>query len=297
MSPKRKRQPDYDPVLKDGILYWSSQPASEDGVLGGYGTGSLPRVETLGSRQFLMRLLPDLCTVPSALRPLDAPTPTRRTRALDVGAGIGRVTADTLLHLVDDVVLVEPVDSLIQEALSRGRASSDAATAASPEASGAQAPRPWKGIADKSKSVSFFQAPLQTLDPAHPQTSAKPLGRVGYVPESTDAESGFDVIWCQWCLMYMGDEDLVAFLKRAKKALRVRDGAYQKPAVIVVKENVASDLESGAPAVVWDEQDSSVTRSDLAWKDIFKRAGLSLVDDKVQEGLPEGLYVVKMYAL
>ncbi|TFY72663.1 hypothetical protein EVG20_g328 [Dentipellis fragilis] len=283
MSPKRKRQPDYDPVLKDGILYWSNQPASEDGVLGGYGTGSLPRVETLGSRQFLLQLLPDLCTVPSALRPLDAPTPIRRTRALDVGAGIGRVTADTLLHLVDDVVLVEPT-------------------------SDAQAVRPWKGIADKSKSVSFFRAPLQALDPAHPQTSAKPLGRVGYAPEPTDAdntrmdveaESGFDVIWCQWCLMYMSDGDLVAFLKRAKKALRVRDGDGHglKPAVIVVKENVASDLESGAPTVVWDEQDSSVTRSDLAWKDVFKRAGLRLVDEKVQDGLPEGLYVVKMYAL
>jgi len=40
-----------------------------------------------------------------------------------------------------------------------------------------------------------------------------------------------------------------------------------------------------------------LTRSDKAWKVIFKQAGLKLVREQVQEGLPEGLYVVKMYAL
>jgi protein N-terminal methyltransferase len=35
-------------------------------------------------------------------------------------------------------------------------------------------------------------------------------------------------------------------------------------------------------------------RSDKAWKECFQQAGLELLDDKVQEGLPEGLYEVKM---
>jgi protein N-terminal methyltransferase len=50
---------------------------------------SLPRVDSLGSRQILMSLRTDLCRVPSALRRLDAPLDTarRRVRALDVGAG------------------------------------------------------------------------------------------------------------------------------------------------------------------------------------------------------------------
>jgi hypothetical protein len=38
----------------------------------------------VGSRQFLMSILPKLCIVPSALRPLNASEPSR-TRALDVG--------------------------------------------------------------------------------------------------------------------------------------------------------------------------------------------------------------------
>ena len=57
-------------------------------------------------------------TVPSAARPLK-PTPARRFRALDLGAGVGRVTSDTLLPLVSDVVLLEPVESLIRHTETR----------------------------------------------------------------------------------------------------------------------------------------------------------------------------------
>ena len=32
----------------------------------------------------------------------------------------------------------------------------------------------------------------------------------------------------------------------------------------------------------------------MAWKKAFELAGLRLVREQVQEGLPEGLYVVKM---
>ena len=36
------------------------------------------------------------------------------------------------------------------------------------------------------------------------------------------------------------------------------------------------------------------SRSDKAWKELFKQAALHLVREQVQEGLPAGLYVVKM---
>lgn len=223
---------------------------------------SLPRVETLGSRQFLMHLFPELCTVPSAVRPLRPKPKVRRTRALDVGAGIGRVTADTLLHLFDDVVILEPVDSLVREAYARG-------TASNPSFSAIHAPRiqqgdsgeppfvPWKGIADSSKSVTFFQGGLQTFDPANPTKSTDVIGRIGFVPEApmSDLDSGFDVVWCQWCLMYLSDTDLVAFLKRSKPALRDPERS-----VIVVKENLCSDGEYNTPITIFDQEDSSVTR-------------------------------------
>jgi protein N-terminal methyltransferase len=201
----------------------------------------------------LLYLFPELSTVPSAARRLKPP-PARRFRALDVGAGIGRVTSDTLLHLISDVVLLEPVESLIQAALSRGRASA----AEPPSNNESKLPlqkRKWKGIADGSKSVTFLQGTLQDCDPAHPRRTATFLDRIGYTPLSPDDESGFDVVWCQWCLTYMKDADLVTFLKRSQAALR-REG----PGVIVVKENVCKDGEGGIPEACFDEDDSGITR-------------------------------------
>jgi len=272
-----------DPDVEDGLDYWKTQPASLDGVLGGFGSGSLPRIDSLGSRLFLLNLIPELSTVPSALRPLNPLT--RRTRALDVGAGIGRVTADVLLHLVSDVVLLEPVDNFIQEALARGRASVSPPTPPTP------GQHPWRGIADNSKSVTFLRGTLQDFDPARPH-HATTLDRVGYTPTQTDAVNGFDVVWCQWCLGHLSDPDLAAFLRRSRAALREPGRS-----IIVVKENLCSDEPDGSACIVFDEQDSSLTRSDRAWKNVFEEAGLKLVNEQVQEGLPDGLYVVKMYAL
>jgi len=105
---------------------------------------------------------------------------------------------------------------------------------------------------------------------------------------------GFDVIWCQWCLGHLSDVDLIAFFRRSHAALRDKE---KGKSLIAVKENLCSDLDGGGPRTVFDRQDSSLTRSDKAWKAIFGKAGLKLVREQVQQGLPEGLYEVKMYAL
>ncbi|KAG0707701.1 alpha-N-methyltransferase NTM1 [Suillus ampliporus] len=276
-----------DPVpdLEAGIQYWATQPANYDGVLGGFGTGPLPRIDALGSRRFLLDLLPELSTVPSPFRSLSTPaSETRRVKALDVGAGVGRVTSDVLLPLVSDVVLLEPVESFINEARSRGKASESGV-----EFNDSGYRVLWKGIADRSKSVTFIKGALQTFDPAAPGT---PLDRVGYLPPDGDGdvESRFDVIWCQWCLGHLKDDDLVDFLQRSKKALR------DVKSLIVVKENLCREQED-EPTTVFDDQDSTFTRSDLAFKKIFQAAGLKIIQETIQHGLPHGLYPVKMYAL
>ncbi|GJE87164.1 AdoMet dependent proline di-methyltransferase-domain-containing protein [Phanerochaete sordida] len=277
-----------EPDVRDGIEYWNTQPASYDGVLGGFGNGSLPRVDALGSRQFLMHLRPDLCTVPSAVRPLSLgpPSSAHRTRAVDVGAGVGRVTADVLLHLVHDVVLLEPVEGFIAEAHRRGQASADGTLVEDGVRSR------WKGVADGSRSVTLVQGTLQAFDPCSPLRGTKLVGRVGYTTAQDDLESKFDVVWCQWCLGHLSDADLIAFFKRCKQALR-----DAKESLIVVKENLCSDDADGSARTVFDEDDSSLTRSDMAWKAAFATAGLTLVYEQVQRGFPEGLYEVKMYAL
>ncbi|CAE6437586.1 hypothetical protein ACGC1H_004397 [Rhizoctonia solani] len=269
-----------NPDLKLGLDYWDTQEATIDGVLGGFGEGPLPRVESLGSRQFLMSIRNDLCRVPSVLRRLDAPAldaPRRRVRALDIGAGIGRVTACTLLPLVDDVVLVEPAEHFISKAMD-------------------DAPN-WEGISDLTKSVTFVQAPLQSFDASQPV----PIDsfRIGSGADMSKPVVGYDVVWCQWCLGHLTDIDLIKFLKQAKAALRVpEDPKYPRGAgVIIVKENTTEDGENGEPVSIYAEDDSTVTRSDAAWKHVFKEAGLSLIKEEIQEGLPEGLLEVKSYCL
>lgn len=135
-------------------------------------------------------------------------------------------------------------------------------------------------------------APHQSLDPSHPLTSTKLLGRVGYTPVKDvmeDIDSGFDMVWCQWSLGHLTNPDLVKFLLRVQASLRDKG-------VIIVKENIYVESETGGD-VFFDDQDSSLTRSDRTFKRIFSEAGLTLILERVQKGFPAGLFEVKMYAL
>ena len=217
---------------------------------------NLPRTDALSSRQFLLNVLPELSIVPSSIRPLRAQKLTHRTRALDVGAGIGRVTSTVLLHMVSDVVLVEPVSNFVEQAF---RSVSEASRRDKYAGE-------WKGVARSKKSVTVVQGTLQDLDPRVTPGSEgklKVLGRVGYSPseEELATESGYDVIWCQWCLGHLADEHLSEFLKRCKGALRSkskRSGEIE--GIIVVKENTCPEKQPGVPRVVFDTDDSTLTR-------------------------------------
>ena len=217
----------------------------------------MPRIDALGSRQFLQYTLPSLCTVPSTVRPLKPKAFKRRIRAVDVGAGVGRVTADVLLHLVQDVVLVEPVAPFIDEAVRRGTESEQGTLVENKSVAR------WKGIQSKEKSVTLIQGTLQDFDPSHPlgPSSMKLLRRVGYQPpaDEDDIDSKFDVIWCQWCLGHLKDDDLIAFFRRCRAALRDPDES-----IIIVKENLCSDSDNGDPVTTFDESDSSLTRYALS---------------------------------
>lgn len=107
------------------------------------------------------------------------------------------------------------------------------------------------------------------------------------VPELTK----YDVVWCQWCVGHLNDVALVEFLKRIKGSLEV--GGW-----VVVKENVSTGEEE-VEVDIFDEEDSSVTRSDGKFKSIFDKAGLVLRKNELQRGFGRelGLFPVRMYGL
>lgn len=121
----------------------------------------------------------------------------------------------------------------------------------------------------------------------------KKEGRVGDVyvtglQDWTPTET-YDVVWNQWCLGHLTDSQLVSYFKRCGAALS--EGGW-----IVVKENLSTHRFGED---LFDGVDSSVTRSDQKFRDLFKEAGLSIVKAELQTGFPKGLglYPVKMYAL
>ena len=157
-----------------------------------------------------------------------------------------------LLHLVQDVVILEPVDHFVREAHKRVS-----------QAKHAQGE--WKGISDGSKSVTVLKGTLQDFDPSKPidGSNATSLGRIGYSPpdDAPDADTGFDIIWCQWCLGHLRDPELVEFFQRAQAALRSsRKGTGDLEGIIVVKENLCSEPVEGEARRVFDPDDSSFTR-------------------------------------
>ncbi|KAI6703123.1 hypothetical protein NL676_012259 [Syzygium grande] len=122
---------------------------------------------------------------------------------------------------------------------------------------------PESGSAIENKATNFFCDPLQEFTPD--------VGR-------------YDVIWIQWCIGHLADDDFISFFMRAKAGL--------KPGgLFVLKENIA---RSG---FVLDKEDRSITRSDTYFKELFHRCGLHMFKSKDQKGLPQELFAVKMYAL
>lgn len=59
----------------------------------------------------------------------------------------------------------------------------------------------------------------------------------------------YDLIWTQWCLNYLTDEQVVSYLEVCKKVLTPDSGW------IIIKENLSS-----SDTAMFDETDNSVTR-------------------------------------
>lgn len=159
-----------------------------------------------------------------------------KVRALDCGAGIGRITQQLLIRHFDTVDLLDFNESFLNEAK--------------------------RLLIKETKIGHFFPTSLQEFNPSEQ----------------------YDVIWCQWVLSHLTDDDLVAFLKRCSGALR-------PSGLIIVKENISKD------SIVEDDEDSSMTRTTDDYIKVFKRASLRIVRQAAQTNFPGFLFSVKFFAL
>ncbi|KAL2837856.1 alpha-N-methyltransferase NTM1 [Aspergillus pseudoustus] len=141
-------------------------------------------------------------------------------------------------------------------------------------------------VVDAVEPVEKFTAVLQ----ASPLKASGAVGNV-YVMgiEEWVPEKKYDLIWTQFCVGHVTDVQLGTYLVRCRKAL-VETG------VIVFKENISTDPNGWD---MYDEEDSSVTRTDGKFRALFKEAGLNVIASELQLGFPKNfkLLPVRFYAL
>ncbi|KAK9445370.1 DUF858 domain protein [Metarhizium brunneum] len=137
---------------------------------------------------------------------------------------------------------------------------------------------------DVVEPIAKFTAALQG------KPGVRAISNVGLEEWQPVAGQEYDLVWAQWCLGHLTDEQLVRFLALCKTVLTPATG------LIVVKENLSTSATD-----VFDSTDSSVTRLDSSFCRIFEEAGLVVVRTELQRGLPERppqrLLPVRMYAL
>ncbi|KAF2007528.1 hypothetical protein P154DRAFT_378910, partial [Amniculicola lignicola CBS 123094] len=264
------------------LQYWNSVSADTNGMLGGYPQTS--RIDLQGSSNFLAKLrrrhhasrsTPTHTPTNTNTNTNTAASPAASTkqaavfplldRAADCGAGIGRITKGFLMGVARTVDVIEPVEKFTAELV-----------------------REVEGVNDGGASRAKIGEVIN-------------LGLQDWTPE----RGGYNLIWNQWCLGHLTDVQLVGYLERCREGLAGAEaeegedgegggGGGGREAWIVVKENMSTDIWGKD---IFDEEDSSVTRSDAKFRGLFKEAGLKVVAEEVQRGFPKELYPVRMYAL
>ncbi|KAL4968690.1 N-terminal protein methyltransferase [Aspergillus stella-maris] len=218
------------------INYWNSVPATATSMLGMLGTYPwYTRIDLRGSRSFLAktrRLIPG-CSTEGKLH-----------RAVDCGAGVGRVTEGFLRHVCDVVDAVEPVEKF-----------TDVLCASEMKKTGV--------VGD-----------------------VYTLGLEDWVPAEGRK---YDLIWIQFCVGHLSDAQLLELLRRCR-------GALAETGMIVFKENMSTDPAGND---MYDEEDSSVTRTNEKFRALFEEAGMRVIISELQLGFPKNfkLLPVRFYAL
>lgn len=139
-------------------------------------------------------------------------------------------------------------------------------------------------VVDVVEPVEKFATKVKSLE----MVGSGQVGKIFVkVLEDWIPDTEYNIIWNQWCLGHLTDEQLVLYLKRCSKSL------FEK-GWIVIKENISTSTD-GTDS--FDIEDSSVTRTDQKFRAIFKEAELTIVRTELQPGFPKKLYPVRFYAL
>lgn len=147
------------------------------------------------------------------------------------------------------------------------------------------------GFLSRVCEVVDIVEPVEAFAKVVREGEMKAQGKVGdiYVTglETWVPSKRYDLIWNQWCVGHLTDEQLVEYLVRCREALT-------ETGLVVLKENINTDYND-----MYDPEDSSVTRTEDKFRECFSKAGLAIVKSEEQLGFPQrlGLFPVRFFAL
>jgi len=264
------------------VSYWASTPATVQGVLGGF--EHISKVELQGSANFVGKVRREIDNIsttttytstntsgidntsPSQTKTANATNTNGKTKEkvekydsiVDCGAGIGRVSLGLLSRLGQSVDFVEPVEKFCDVLRTDQRFDA------------------FRG--------RVFQVGLEAWDPRTDLDGRK--------------WSGYGIIWNQFCLNQLTDGELVVYLRKCRDYLHdpstSSDENKGNRGWIMVKEN---HTRAEQTSDIFDETDSSVTRTRDKFEGLFENAGLRIVKTGVQKGLPKEIFPIRMWAL
>lgn len=94
----------------------------------------------------------------------------------------------------------------------------------------------------------------------------------------------YNIIWIQWCLENLDDQDLSNFLIKCKNNL-------EENGMIIIKENI---VHKGSKFI---SLDYSKVRSDVLFKNIFDKSGLKIIRHFHHPNWPKDLLKVSVFVL
>ena len=113
--------------------------------------------------------------------------------------------------------------------------------------------------------------------------------KIGIQDWQPDAK--YDIIWCQWSVMYLKDDDAVKFLRRCKRSLNEKG-------IIVIKDNIAtSDKRAKKNEAQFFKEDNGICRTYAHFMELFALAELDMIECTKQKDYPEDLLPLYFFVL
>ncbi|KAK2608630.1 hypothetical protein QQS21_002859 [Conoideocrella luteorostrata] len=124
-----------------------------------------------------------------------------------------------------------------------------------------------------AKQADIIEPVSKFTDKLKGKAGVRHIYNVGLEDWQPAADVIYDLIWVQWCVGHLTNEQLVGFLETC-------EGVLNSAGVIVLKENLSTGDED-----VFDAEDSRVMRRDEKFRSILEKADLRLVARRA-EGAP-----------